>query len=262
MERLLWKCLEGANLISRKIVIITGAASGIGQACARMFSQQGGLLALVDLDYEALQKTCKEIESQGGKALAIKADVTRERDLDRIFQATHDAYHGLNVLINNVGGGRATDFFEIGIDEWKQVIDLNLTSVFLISQRASDIFRKQKEGVIVNVSSQAGRSVSPTAGCHYTSSKAAVLGLTRHMARILAPYNIRVNAVCPGITNSERIMKRLEAQGKMEEVARAIPLGRIGDVYEVAGCCLFLASDLSAYVTGATLDVNGGSLMI
>jgi 3-oxoacyl-[acyl-carrier protein] reductase len=148
------------------------------------------------------------------------------------------------------------------MDEWNQVVNLNLTSVFLMSQRASDIFRKQREGVIVNISSQAGRSVSPTAGCHYTSSKAGVLGLTRHMARILAPYNIRVNAVCPGITNSERIMKRLEAQGNTEEVIKAIPLGRIGDVYEVASCCLFLASDLSAYVTGATLDVNGGSLMV
>lgn len=262
MERSLFKLLEGAKLISEKIVMITGAASGIGKACARMFSQQGALLALVDLDYEALQKTCKAIEDRGGKALAIKADVTREIDLDHVFQMTHDTYHGLNILINNVGGGRSTAFFEIGMDEWNQVIDLNLTSVFSISQRASLIFRKQGDGVIVNISSQAGRSVSPTAGCHYTSSKAAVLGLTRHMATILAPYNIRVNAVCPGITNSERIMKRLEAQGKTEEVTKAIPLGRIGDVYEVASCCLFLASDLSTYVTGATLDVNGGSLMI
>jgi NAD(P)-dependent dehydrogenase (short-subunit alcohol dehydrogenase family) len=121
---------------------------------------------------------------------------------------------------------------------------------------------KNGAGSIVNISSQAGRSFSPTAGCHYTASKAGLLGLTRHMAKELACYNIRVNSVCPGVTGSERLLKRIESTGMKKQIESNIPLGRIGNVFEIANCCLFLASDLSSYMTGATLDVNGGMLMI
>lgn len=262
MRDILWRTLKGANLVSDKVVIITGAAWGIGRACAQMFAYQGASLALVDLDYEAVRTTCKDVENEGGQALAIRADVTEEQDVEQIFKMTDARYGRLDVLINNVGGGLSTGLFDIGLNEWRHVLDLNLTSVFLMSKYAADTFSKRDGGVIVNISSQAGRSVSPTAGCHYTSAKAAVLGLTRHMARTLAPFKIRVNAVCPGVTNSERIVARLGADNRSVEVARAIPLGRIGDVYEVASCCLFLASELSTYMTGATLDVNGGSLML
>jgi len=262
MKDILWKTLKGAKLVSDKVVIITGAACGIGRACAQMFAYQGALLALVDLDYEALQTTCKDVENEGGQALPIRADVTEEKDLEQIFKITDARYGRLDVLINNAGGGLSTGLFDIGLNEWRRVLDLNLTSVFLMSKYAADIFRKGGGGVIVNISSLAGRSVSPTAGCHYTSAKTAVLGLTRHMARTLAPFKIRVNAVCPGVTNSERIIARLTAENSLGEVASAIPLGRIGDVYEIASCCVFLASELSAYMTGATLDVNGGSLMV
>lgn len=262
MKQLLWKALEGAKLVNGKIVMITGAAAGIGRACAQMFAHQGGRLVLLDINYEGIQEVCKEIEIKGGQAIAIQADVTKEKDLDYAFQVSKDTYGGLDILINNAGGGISTDFFEIDLEEWHRVIDWNLTSVFLISQRAAYMFKKQMGGVIVNISSQAGRFVSPTAGCHYTSSKAGVLGLTRHMAKVLAPYNIRVNAVCPGTTNTERIMQRLETQGRFEEIIKSIPLGRLGDVDEVASCCLFLASELAGYVTGAVLDENGGSVMI
>jgi 3-oxoacyl-[acyl-carrier protein] reductase len=262
MNPLIWKTLEGAKLIHGKSVIITGAAAGIGRACARMFGHQGGRLALVDVDYEGVEKVCHEIEGQGGQAVAIRADVTKAKELEDIFQGTQNAYRGLDILINNAGGGVSTDFFEIDAEEWDRVVRLNLTSVFLMSQRAARVFRNQGSGVIVNVSSLAGRSMSPTAGCHYTSSKAGILGFTRHLARLLAPYSIRVNAVCPGVTNSERLAQRLEAQGRTEELNATIPLGRIADVDEVASACLFLASDLSTYITGASLDVNGGSLMI
>lgn len=259
---MIWDALKGAKLIEGKVVLITGAAQGIGRACARMFSNQGGLLSLVDLNGQALKVVCRRIELQGNQVVGIEADVTVDKDLDRVFQVAQERYGRLDILINNAGGGLPTDFFEIDTDEWNKVVMLNLTSVFLVSQRAARIFRKQGHGVIVNLSSQAGRSVSPTAGCHYTASKAGLLGLSRHMARVLAPFNIRVNAVCPGITNTERIAKRLEEKGATKEVKKTIPLGRIGDVDEIAACCLFLASDLSQYITGATLDVNGGSLMI
>jgi NAD(P)-dependent dehydrogenase (short-subunit alcohol dehydrogenase family) len=258
----LWKALEGAKLVKEKIVLITGAADGIGKACAHMFAHQGGKLALADMQEEKLEKVCREIQSRGGEALPIRADVTDEKELDRIFQMLLNTYRGLDILVNNAGGGLPTDFFAISLKEWNQILSINLTSVFLISQRAADLFRKRKGGAIVNLSSQAGRSVSPTAGVHYTASKAGLLGLTRHLAKILAPDHIRVNAVCPGMINSARIVARLVEKGSLEKAEQSIPLGRIGDVEEVAGCCLFLASDLAGYVTGAALDVNGGALMI
>lgn len=262
MNELVWKSIEGAKLINNKIGMITGAASGIGRACSRMFAQQGARLVLVDKNYKDLMIVSEEIKAEGYEVYSVEADVTLPENVDNVFEIAYKKFNGLNILINNAGGGTTSDFFDITVDEWKHVVDLNLSSVFLFSQHAARIFKKNGGGVIVNISSLAGRSVSITAGCHYTASKAGVLGLTRHMAKALASYNIRVNAVCPGLINSERIVRKIEAQGKTQSVNESIPLGRIGDVDEVAGCCLFLASDISGYVTGAALDVNGGHLMM
>lgn len=262
VRKTMWEILEGAKLCNGKIAVITGAASGIGRACARMFAHQGGSIVLADLKEAEAKQVCEEIRSQSGQAISIRADITHDEDCDRIFEAANEAYGGMDILINAAGGGLPTDIFEIETEEWNKIISLNLTSVFLMSKRAAAALRKRGGGAVVNISSIAGRSVSTTAGCHYTSSKAGVLGLTRHMASSLARFGIRVNAVCPGTIGSERIMQRLEAQGRIEQVIKSIPLGRIGEVDDVASCCLFLASDLSRYITGATLDVNGGMLMI
>jgi 3-oxoacyl-[acyl-carrier protein] reductase len=262
MHHAIWRCLEGARILDKQKALITGAASGIGKACALLFAYQGADLVLVDRDHNLLEEAAREILAMGGQVHAVTADVTNKDDISNIFVKTLDAYDGLDILINNAGGGLPTGFFEISLEEWQRVVDLNLTSVFAISQRAARIFKERGRGSIVNVSSLAGRSVSVTAGCHYTSSKAGILGLTRHMARVLAQYNIRVNAVCPGVVNSKRILERLEETGRTREVSQAIPLGRVGDVSEVAACCAFLASDMAGFITGASLDVNGGALMV
>ena len=262
MHHAAWRCLEGARILDKQTALITGAASGIGRACALMFACQGANLILVDRDKAPLEDAVQEIRAAGGQARQVAADVTNEDGIRHIFDEAADAFDGLDILINNAGGGLPTGFFEITLAEWQKVVGLNLDSVFVISQRAAHIFKERNKGAIVNVSSLAGRSTSVTAGCHYTSSKAGLLGLTRHMARVLAPHNIRVNAVCPGVINSKRIMDRLEETGRTREVNQAIPLGRVGDVSEVAACCAFLASDMAGFITGASLDVNGGALMM
>lgn len=262
MVKIAWQCLEGSKIFQNQVALVTGAASGIGRSCAQMFAHQGAGLILSDQDEKSLQDLAKEISSLGIRNIAVTADLTQEQDIELIFTRIRETFGGLDIVVNNAGGGLPTDFFEITLEEWNNILELNLTSVFVVSQRAARIFRKRGKGCIVNISSIAGRSVSITAGCHYTSSKAGLLGITRHMALTLAPYNIRVNAICPGVINSPRIVDRLDKAGRTEEVTRDIPLGRLGDVSEVAASCLFLASDLAGFITGASLDVNGGALMI
>jgi gluconate 5-dehydrogenase/3-oxoacyl-[acyl-carrier protein] reductase len=262
MTKQVWNSFTGAKLVNNKVALITGGASGIGKAIVQMFADQGAHTIIVDLDEAAAQKLASEIVADGSKATAVKTDITNEMELEKLFREVISKVGTLDIVINNAGGGLPTRFFDIDLAEWNKIFNINFTAAFLISQHSARIFKEKKEGIIINISSLAGRSTSPTAGCHYTSSKAGILGMTRHMARELAPYGIRVNALCPGVINTERIASRIEKQKTKKKISESIPLGRIGEPYEVAGCCLFLASELSSYVTGATLDVNGGLLMI
>lgn len=255
------KTLNGSSLLKGKIAIITGAAAGIGRACAQIFSSQGAKLLLVNIDKDNVSKVQCEIRASGGEAISVWADVTMSKDVDKVFSKLERLYDRLDILINNAGGGLPSDFSNISRKQWDRVLNLNLTSTFLMSQKAIKYLRKSNSAAIVNISSIAGRSVSLSAGCHYTSSKAGILGLTRHMASIFAKDGLRINAVCPGATNSERIMHRLGTKNKQQKLINSIPLGRIGDVDEIASSILFLASDLSSYITGAVLDVNGGIFM-
>ncbi len=129
MKPSIWQALKGAKLVNGKIVLITGAAAGIGKACALIFANQGGRLALVDLQEEGLKKVCQEIQAQGGQAIPIVADVTQPKDIDRIFQVIWDGYRGLDIVVNNAGGGLPTDFFDITFEEWHRMLSLNLTSL-------------------------------------------------------------------------------------------------------------------------------------
>jgi NAD(P)-dependent dehydrogenase (short-subunit alcohol dehydrogenase family) len=254
--------IEGAQILRGKISMITGAGAGIGEACVKMFASQGCKVFAVDKDQDRLMRVCYDAKGCTGELVGFRADVTDGGELDCAFEDASRKFGTLDILVNNAGGGLSTDFLSINDDEWKRIIDLNLKSVFMASQRAARIFMKHEGGAIVNMSSMAGRSVSVTAGVHYTAAKAGIVGFTRHLAKIMAPYNVRVNSVCPGVVNSERLVQRIDEMGKGKEVARSVPLGRIGDVSEVAAVCLFLASDLASYITGACIDVNGGSAML
>jgi len=262
MKSTVWNTLAGAKLLKGRGAVITGAASGIGLACAELFSCQGASLLLVDMDHEKLNSAVESLSNSDGAVKGIEADLTSDDDLKTIAAAMKANSEWIDILVNCAGGGLSTGFFETGIDEWRKILKLNLEAAFVLSQQFAEILKAKEGGAIVNISSLAGRSMSVTAGCHYTASKSGLLGLTRHMARELARFNIRVNALCPGPTATERLEKRLSAQGQKTQVEAQIPIGRLADVYEIASCCLFLASELSSFVTGATLDVNGGMLMV
>jgi 3-oxoacyl-[acyl-carrier protein] reductase len=258
----IYEILSGAKMLANKVAVVSGGGSGIGASIARLFSYQGASTVIIDINLPAAKEVANGIEKNGGQATACMTDITKEEDVNKLLLFMKQKFGKLDILINNAGGGLPTKFYDISLDEWDRIINLNLTATFLISQAVSRLMTSFGGGAIVNISSIAGRSTSLTAGCHYTASKAAVLGLTRHMARELAKSNVRVNAVCPGAINTSRIAARIEAQKTREQICSSIPMGRMGEPDEVAGCCLFLASDLSSFVTGAVIDANGGALMM
>jgi 3-oxoacyl-[acyl-carrier protein] reductase len=168
----------------------------------------------------------------------------------------------VDILVNNAGGGRQTPFMEVQEAEWDLMFDLNVRSVFHACQLALRVMLPKRSGKIINMASAAGRSRTQIAGPHYGAAKAAVIGFTRNLAREMGPQGIHVNAICPGIVATERLMGILERSGRVESEARAVPLGRLGTPDDIAGGAVFLASSMSDYMTGAMLDLNGGILMV
>ncbi len=249
------------KILSNKVALITGGAQGMGKATAILFAENGVRVALTDINKMKLNETVNEIKAKGGSVIGIQADVTNSSEIKEMLNIVLDSYSTVDILVNNAGILKRTKIIDIPEDEWDLVIDVNLKSVFLCSRAVLPIMIKQKKGKIINMSSSAGRSVSTIGGAHYTASKAGVLGFTRHLAKEVAQYNINVNAVCPGLIDTE--MVRLTcAKEKIEWYEKSFPISRLGEPAEVADLILFLASDESSYITGASIDINGGDLMI
>jgi NAD(P)-dependent dehydrogenase (short-subunit alcohol dehydrogenase family) len=252
---------EMRKILSNKVALITGGAQGMGKATAILFAENGVRVALTDINKMKLNETVNEIKEKGGSVIGIQADVTNSSEIKEMLNIVLDSYSTVDILVNNAGILKRTKIIDIPEDEWDLVIDVNLKSVFLCSRAVLPIMIKQKKGKIINMSSSAGRSVSTIGGAHYTASKAGVLGFTRHLAKEVAQYNINVNAVCPGLIDTE--MVRLTcAKEKIEWYEKSFPISRLGEPAEVADLILFLASDESSYITGASIDINGGDLMI
>jgi NAD(P)-dependent dehydrogenase (short-subunit alcohol dehydrogenase family) len=167
----------------------------------------------------------------------------------------------VDILVNNAGMLRPTRFADISEAEWIAVIDVNLKGTFLCSQAVLPSMRERQWGRIVNLSSTAGKNVSTVGGAHYTAAKAGILGLTRHLASEVAADGITVNAVCPGLIDTDMVRSTISAE-QVERYARSFPVPRLGEPWEIARLVAFLASDDAAYITGASLDINGGALMI
>jgi NAD(P)-dependent dehydrogenase (short-subunit alcohol dehydrogenase family) len=247
-------------LLGGKVAMISGAASarGIGLATARLFAAQGARIAIADLDEAAARNTA---ESLGPQHHGFACDVTDRENCERAAQRALDAFGQIDVLVNNAGVTQPLKLMEITAKDWDVVLDVNLRGVFNLSQALVPHMRERKRGSIACMSSvSAQRGGGIFGGPHYSAAKAGVLGLAKAMARELGPDNIRVNCVTPGLIQTDITGGKL-TDDMRREILKGIPLNRLGNAEDVAGAFLFLASDLSAYITGAVIDVNGGMLI-
>jgi NAD(P)-dependent dehydrogenase (short-subunit alcohol dehydrogenase family) len=247
-------------LLNGRTAAISGAASarGIGLATAKLFAQHGARVAILDIDGPAAAAAAKDL---GAGHLGIACDVTDTASCEAAAGTVLAAFGQLDVLINNAGVTQPVKIMEIDAASWDRVLDINLRGVLLLSQAFIPHMRSRRTGSIACMSSvSAQRGGGIFGGPHYSAAKAGVLGLAKAMARELGPDGIRVNCVTPGLIQTDITGGKLTPEMKAD-IIKGIPLGRLGDAADVAGIYLFLASDLSAYVTGAVIDVNGGMLI-
>ncbi len=247
-------------LLENKVAVISGAAGlrGIGYATAQLFAQHGARVAILDLDREKAQAAASSL---GEGHLGLACDVTRREDCQGAAHAVRARFGTIDVLVNNAGITQPVKIMEIDPGSWDRIMDVNLRGVLNLSQAVIPGMRERRAGVIACMSSvSAQRGGGIFGGPHYSAAKAGVLGLAKAMARELGPDNIRVNCVTPGLIQTDITGGKLTAEMKAE-ILKGIPLNRLGDARDVARAYLFLASDLSSYITGAVIDVNGGMLI-
>ena len=245
-----------------RVVVVTGAAQGIGAAIARRFAEEEATLVLVDLDAARLRETASRLP--GSAPLCVHADVTDEQPVDDLFAQVAAAHGRVDVLVNNVGGSRNQKLWEMTVETWDHTIRLNLRSAFLCTRAALRMMMPRGSGAIVCMSSGA-REGTPWTAHHtgaaaYSAAKAGVHGFIRDAALELADTGIRINAVAPGPIETERTAQAFEEMRATSDVAphRIVPMRRIGQPREIADAVLFLASDEASYITGTTLPVAGG----
>jgi NAD(P)-dependent dehydrogenase (short-subunit alcohol dehydrogenase family) len=247
-------------LLADKICIVTGAASqrGIGRATARLFALHGGRVIILDLDGDAAAAAASELgDAHRGYACDVTDKAACEAAVDKVVAE----FGRVDVLINNAGITQPVKFLSIDAKGYDAILDVNLRGTLYMSQAAIPSMQKQKSGSIVCMSSvSAQRGGGIFGGPHYSAAKAGVLGLAKAMARELGPDGIRVNSIAPGLIDTDITEGKL-TDAMRAEITKGIPLGRLGEAADVADVCLFLASDLSSYLTGTVIDVNGGMLI-
>lgn len=247
-------------MLDNRIAVITGAARarGIGKAVAKMFIAHGARVAILDLDLDEAQETAREL---GEHAIGLHCDVTDAKQCAEAVSSVVDAWGRVDILVNNAGLTQRRKVMEVTPQDYTLVTDVILRGTLQMSQAVLPLMQARRAGTIINVASlSALQGGGIFGGPHYCAAKAGVLGLSRAMAREFGPQGIRVNAVAPGLILTD-FSRGANSDENKQRMAESYPLGRVGRPDEVAGVCLFLASDLSSYVTGATIDVNGGSFI-
>lgn len=237
---------------SARVAVVTGGAGGLGRACVEVLLARGTAVAIID------RLPPKDLPD---KVVCVTADVTSPDQVRSAHEEVVDRLGEVSILVNAAGIARSTRFADISLDEWQSVLGVSITGTFLMTQACLPGMRAAGWGRIVNFSSTAGKNVSTLGGAHYTTAKAGLLGLTRALATELGPLGITVNAVCPGLFETE-MARSLAAGRDLDAYLGGLPVPRIGQPWEVGELVAFLASDQAAYITGASLDINGGELMV
>ena len=244
--------------LAGRVVMITGAARGLGRTTAERFLAHGAHVAVNVRTQARAEALAHELGSNSHPA---PGDIRDSQVVQLLVSAVVERFGCLDVLVNNAAIASPTRIERLTEEEWRETLDTNLTAAFLCIQAVIPAMKSHGYGRIINVSSLAGRSVSTLGGAHYTSSKAGMLGLTRAAAKELGVYGITVNAVCPGLFDTE-LTRANATQERLDAVSQNFPIARLGKPEEVADLICFLASESAGYITGASFDINGGSLMI
>ncbi len=242
-----------------KVCVITGAAQGIGEACAMRFANEGAKVVVSDVQIEKGEAVAKAIRNAGGEAIFFACDVSQKSDCVDLIQAAVDAFGSVDVHLSNAAIIAAKEFLDITEEDWEQTVGVNLNGFFYAGQAAAAQMVKQGFGNIINMSSINAVVAIPTA-TPYTVCKGGVLQLTKSMALSLAPHGIRVNAVGPGTIATEMGKTMMSNPAAKKRVLSRTPLGRPGEPDEIASVCVFLASDDASYITGETIYCDGGRL--
>jgi NAD(P)-dependent dehydrogenase (short-subunit alcohol dehydrogenase family) len=247
-------------MLGNQVAVITGAGKGIGAILAQKFFDQGAALALWDLDESLVKGIASSLDSSGQKAMPIQVDVTRETEVEQAASEVVGKFGRIDILVNNAGVSCHKPIEEMTLEKFEFVINVNLTGTFLCCRAIVPIMKKQRRGKIVNIASLGGRTGRPGIGVNYAASKAGVIGLTQTLARELGPSGIYVNALAPGPILTEQTKQYPAEVFASWNVGRAI--AKDGVPEDVADAAIFLASQQSDWVTGITLDVNGGILIL
>jgi 3-oxoacyl-[acyl-carrier protein] reductase len=244
-----------------KVAVVTGAASGIGKAVAERLARDSCAVVILDINEEGGSQVASELRKRGGQALFVRLDVTQEADVKETFQKIISDHGRIDVLVNVAGGSlHRHKIEEFSFDHWQAVIDVNLTSTFLCCRAVTALMKSQKSGAIVNISSDIGFSGDPNRSA-YAAAKAGIVGFSKTLALELAPFGVRANVVAPGRIATKRV-RATYSDAEWEAAAQRIPLGRAGQPQDVAEAVAFLASDASKHMTGQTLHINGGRIML
>jgi 3-oxoacyl-[acyl-carrier protein] reductase len=246
------------GLLDGKVAVVTGAAQGIGFEIARRYVAEGASVVLGDINAEAAEKAAAELAAGGGTTFGMRCDVTSEDEVDALVNRAIEEFGRLDVMVNNAGITRDATMRKMPLADFQAVLDVHLVGAWLGTKAAAAIMREQKSGAIINMSSMSGKHGNP-GQTNYSAAKAGLVGMTKAAAKELAYLGVRVNAIQPGLirTAMTEAMPQKAWDAKMAE----IPMGRAGEPAEVAKVALFLASDLSSYMTGGVLEVAGGRNM-
>lgn len=242
-----------------KVTLVTGGARGIGRDIALLFAKEGSHIVVCDVNMQEAEETCLDIQAQGRSTLALSVDVTDYAKVEEAVNKILDKFKRLDILVNNAGITKDNLLLRMSEVEWDAVINVNLKGTFNCTKAASKVMVKQREGRIINIASIIGIIGNP-GQANYSASKAGIIALTKTTAKELASRNINVNAVAPGFIQTEMTAKL--SQDLRNKMLSAIPLARFGSPSDVANICLFLASEESSYITGQTIIVDGGMVMV